>query len=85
MQKPASLKDKYFWTNKNKNSKLRTQIREWRAMLLNKTVAVVVPAYNEEKQIGSVLATMPAFVDRIIVVNDCSKDRTADVVLSHIR
>ena len=54
-------------------------------MLLNKTVAVVVPAYNEEKQIGSVLATMPAFVDRIIVVNDCSKDRTADVVLSHIR
>ncbi|MDD3249338.1 MAG: glycosyltransferase family 2 protein [Smithellaceae bacterium] len=54
-------------------------------MLLNKTVAVVVPAYNEEKQIGSVLATMPDFVDRIIVVNDCSKDKTADVVLSHIR
>ena len=54
-------------------------------MLLNKTVAVVVPAYNEEKQIGSVLATMPDFVDRIIVVNDCSKDKTADVVLSYIR
>lgn len=48
-------------------------------MLLNKTVAVVVNAYNEEKQIGSVLATMPDFVDRIIVVNDCSKDRPADV------
>lgn len=54
-------------------------------MLLNKTVAVVVPAYNEEKQIGSVLATMPDFVDRIIVVNDCSNDKTADVVLNHIR
>lgn len=54
-------------------------------MLLNKTVAVVVPAYNEGKQIGSVLATMPDFVDRIIVVNDCSNDKTADVVLNHIR
>lgn len=26
--------------------------REWRAMLSNKTVAVVVPAYNEEKLLG---------------------------------
>ena len=55
------------------------------AMLLDKTVAVVVPAYDEEKQIGRVLATMPDFVDRIIVVNDCSSDKTADVVLNHIR
>jgi glycosyltransferase involved in cell wall biosynthesis len=76
---------KYFWTNKNKNSKLRKQIPEWRAMLLNKTVAVVVPAYNEEKQIGQVIRTMPDFVDRIIVVNDCSKDNTAAVILDYIR
>lgn len=54
-------------------------------MLYNKTVAVVVPAYNEEKQIARVLATMPEFVDRIIVVNDCSSDKTADVVLSCIK
>ncbi len=53
-------------------------------MLMNKTVAVVVPAYNEEKQIASVLRTMPNFVDRIIVVNDCSNDNTAAVVLSYI-
>jgi len=53
-------------------------------MLFDKTVAVVVPAYNEEKQIGRVLSTMPHFVDRIIVVNDCSKDNTAGVVLSCI-
>lgn len=53
-------------------------------MLLNKTVAVVVPAYNEEKQIRLVLETMPDFVDRIIVVNDCSKDNTAAVVLDYI-
>ena len=54
-------------------------------MLFNKTVAVVVPAYNEEKQIDRVLRTMPHFVDRIIVVNDCSTDNTAGVVLSYIK
>ena len=53
-------------------------------MLNNKTVAVVVPAYNEEKQISQVLVTMPDFVDRIIVVNDCSRDRTAEVIWQHI-
>ena len=49
-------------------------------MLLNKTVAVVVPCYNEEKQIGIVIESMPAFVDRIIIVNDCSKDDTLSAV-----
>lgn len=49
-------------------------------MLHNKTIAVVVPAYNEESQIGLVIETMPAFVDRIVVVNDCSTDGTAEVV-----
>ena len=49
-------------------------------MLKGKTVAVVVPAYNEERQIGMVIETIPDFVDRIIVVNDGSKDKTAEVV-----
>jgi len=53
-------------------------------MLLNKTIAVVVPAYNEEKQIGKVIETMPAFVDRIVVVNDMSNDKTAEVVMNYI-
>lgn len=54
-------------------------------MLNNKTIAVVVPAYNEETQIGRVIETMPAFVDRIIVVNDKSKDNTAKVVENYIK
>ncbi len=49
-------------------------------MLKGKTVAVVVPCYNEVSQIGFVVDTMPDFVDRIVVVNDCSPDRTAEVV-----
>ncbi|MFA5781327.1 MAG: glycosyltransferase, partial [Bacteroidales bacterium] len=51
-------------------------------MLHEKTIAVVIPAYNEEGQIGMVIETMPAFVDKIIIVNDCSKDKTADIVKS---
>lgn len=53
-------------------------------MLNNKTIAVVVPAYNEEKQIGRVIETMPDFVDRIIIVNDRSTDKTTEVVKSYI-
>ena len=54
-------------------------------MLKGKTVAVVVPAYNEEKQIGMVLETIPDFVDRIVVVDDLSDDKTVGVVIDHIR
>ncbi len=42
-------------------------------------VGVVVPAYNEEKQIETVLTTMPDFVDKIYVIDDCSKDATSQV------
>lgn len=49
-------------------------------MYQGKTVAVVVPAYNEERLIGKVLKTVPPFVDHLIVVDDASKDRTADLV-----
>ena len=52
-------------------------------MINNKTIAVVIPAYNEEKQIGLVLETMPDYVDRIIVVNDCSTDNTKQITESY--
>jgi glycosyltransferase involved in cell wall biosynthesis len=42
-----------------------------------KTVAVVVPAYNEEALVASTVARMPDFVDRVIVVDDGSQDATA--------
>lgn len=52
-------------------------------MYRNKKISVVVPAYNEETQISMVIDTMPGFVDHIVIVNDLSKDRTAEVVTSH--
>lgn len=54
-------------------------------MLNNKTIAVVIPAYNEENQIGHVIETMPDFVDRIVVVNDQSKDKTSDIVRQYMK
>jgi dolichol-phosphate mannosyltransferase len=52
-----------------------------------KTLSIVIPAYNEERYIGTLLEKIKA-VDlsplgvrpEIIVVDDCSRDRTAEIV-----
>lgn len=57
--------------------------------LLAKTLSIVIPAYNEERFIGELLARIDA-VDlgplglqkEIIVVDDCSTDRTAAIASS---
>ncbi len=41
--------------------------------------AVVIPALNEERAIGRVLAAIPAWVREVIVVDNGSSDRTAEV------
>jgi len=52
-------------------------------MYRDHTIAVVVPAYNEEALIGRVIESMPDFVDKIVVVDDCSQDATAATVLDY--
>jgi hypothetical protein len=44
-------------------------------------ITVVIPCLNEEKGIAEVLSRMPSFVDDIIVVDNDSTDRTAEVAL----
>ncbi|RMF56014.1 glycosyltransferase family 2 protein, partial [Candidatus Woesearchaeota archaeon] len=55
-----------------------------------KTIAII-PAYNEEKNIGNVISETKKYVDEVIVVDDNSSDKTteiarskADVVMRHI-
>jgi glycosyltransferase involved in cell wall biosynthesis len=45
-------------------------------------VAVVVPAFDEAKLIGRTLASVPRWVDDVVVVDDGSRDATARVVLA---
>lgn len=53
-------------------------------MYKDKTIAVVVPAYNEEKLIGQVIETIPDYVDYLVIVDDLSKDNTVEIVKSYI-
>jgi glycosyltransferase involved in cell wall biosynthesis len=44
-------------------------------------ITIVIPCLNEEKGIVEVLARIPAFVDEVIVVDNDSTDRTAELAL----
>jgi dolichol-phosphate mannosyltransferase len=52
-------------------------------MWYGSNVAVIVPAYQEERLIGRTLSRLPAFVDRVYVVDDASTDRTAERARNH--
>ncbi len=43
------------------------------------TIGVIIPAQNEEHAIAKVIADIPAWVDRIVVADNGSTDRTTEV------
>ena len=54
------------------------------------TLSIVIPAYNEERYIGALLNKIEAvdltslgFRKEIIVVDDCSRDKTAEIVAAN--
>jgi glycosyltransferase involved in cell wall biosynthesis len=49
-------------------------------MYKNKKIGVVIPAYNEEMFIATVVGRIPEYIDRIYVIDDASTDRTGYVV-----
>lgn len=48
-------------------------------------VGVVIPAYNEEKLIIRTLTTLPDYVDKVFVVDDCSVDKTLEILHKHAK
>jgi glycosyltransferase involved in cell wall biosynthesis len=52
-------------------------------MYKNKSVAVVIPAYNEEGFVGDVIDTVPSYVDRVYAIDDCSTDSTWEEIQQH--
>lgn len=44
-------------------------------------ITAILPAYNEEVSIGSMVLGARQYADRVIVVDDGSRDRTAEVAL----
>lgn len=61
-------------------------------MQKDKSICVIIPALNEENSIGSTIKAMPAFVDKVIVIDDGSTDKTVEIskqsgaeVISHNR
>jgi len=48
-------------------------------MYRGKRISVVIPCYNEEEGIRTVIEQMPPIVDEILVVDNASTDRTAEI------
>ncbi|HWQ12878.1 MAG TPA: glycosyltransferase [Roseiflexaceae bacterium] len=58
----------------------RTLIRKpRRARPAAPTTAAIIPAYNEERFIGSLVLATRSYVSQVIVVDDGSSDRTAEI------
>ena len=50
-------------------------------MYKNNIISVVITAFNEEKLISKTIESVPVFVDKIVVINDSSTDKTREIVL----
>lgn len=49
-------------------------------MFAEKSIAVVLPCYNEQTQITGVLEGLPDFIDKAFVIDDASRDDTSKIV-----
>jgi glycosyltransferase involved in cell wall biosynthesis len=46
-------------------------------LLAENKIAIVVPCHNEEKNLGTVVSTLPDYISAIVVIDDASTDNTA--------
>ena len=52
-------------------------------MYKKRTVAVVIPAYNEETLLSRVITIIPKFVDFLVIIDDASSDNTREVSFNY--
>ena len=48
-------------------------------MYKQKSVCIIIPAYNAESSLGEVCKTLPMWIDNIVIVNDQSSDKTYNI------
>jgi len=48
-------------------------------MYRDKSICVIMPAFNEEVTIGDTIDALPEYIDHVIVVDDGSRDQTARI------
>ncbi|MBU3966634.1 MAG: glycosyltransferase [Euryarchaeota archaeon] len=68
--KNANLKVKYLHFDTNQPSGLLDMY----------DIGVVVPAYNEELLIEETINGIPKYVNKIYIIDDCSRDRTPEII-----
>ncbi len=49
-------------------------------MYKNHRIGVVIPAYNVASHVADVVKTIPQFVDRVVLVDDCGTDGTSQLL-----
>ncbi len=52
-------------------------------MFNGETITAIIPCLNEEQGVEAVLRAMPDYIDEVVVVDNGSTDRTADVAASY--
>ena len=52
-------------------------------MRSNHRIVVIIPALNEERAIGRVLAEIPAWVDHVVVADNGSTDGSVEIARAH--
>jgi glycosyltransferase involved in cell wall biosynthesis len=48
-------------------------------MYRNKKISLIIPCFNEERGIAKILESKPKFIDEVVVVDNNSTDKTAEV------
>ena len=49
-------------------------------MYKNKIISIVIPCFNEETQIKTVVDNLPEYVDNIVIIDDKSTDNTVNII-----